>query len=194
MLPGALDAILFRNSSENLKQKLRCVRSGGVLDALDPTGRARGIRGSSVAARVMLTISGGGEFVADAVRDALRDGVRDFDFGLDEPPMMLRRKPRRPPSRSASESRSGEEGTDVCRLSSSGICECVVLSLDSGTAVGRGAVGVGGRMPLKARNEPPGATWVSVLTMSRRRPGAGLQGAVGCSSVCDCSASFLRKR
>jgi len=93
--------------------------------------------------------------------------------------MIPRRKLRRPDSRSTSSSFPLSVDCRETGLKSSlETVDSVDIRLTFVAGVSRGVAGEGGMMPLKARNEPPGATCVSVRIMRRRRPGAGLLGAV----------------
>lgn len=180
---------LLVNSRENLKQKLRCPGTER-LGSLFADVRGLGIRGSSVAERARGTPTFGVEGMGDAVV-ALKlrgDAGRDLDRFLPDA-MIPRKKPRRPGSRSFSTSPS-EDCSEHGRVSMSTTCDSVDMRLELVIGDDDGAFG-GGKIPSKAKYEPPGATGVSVRIISRRLPGAGLLGAVDGGSVCVCSAVSL---
>lgn len=101
------------------------------------------------------------------IMDMGRDLPRDLDRSRE--PTMPRMKPRNPRSRSRSKVKS-EEASDRTEPAPANELR---FQFSVGTVDG-----LGGGLPSKARKAPLGASWVSVRMMSRRRPGAGVQGVV----------------
>ena len=107
--------------------------------------------------------------------------------------MIPRKKLRRPDSLSKSGSFPPSVDCRESGLKSSLGADKVDMRLTFVVGVSRGVAGEGGMIPLNARNEPPGATCVSVRMMSSLRPGAGLHGFVGGSKqffVTACSRRY----
>lgn len=154
--------------------------------------RGLGMRASSVALRVSGASSLGGDGVGKTVALELRGKTgRDLDLFLPDP-MMPRKKPLSPGSRSASLSKS-DDCAELGRMSLSITLTVAEAFLETAIESVKGALG-GGSMPSKARYDPPGATGVSVRIINRRLPGAGLLGAVDGGNVHICSAFSLAKR